>query len=61
VGGIAHEAVEECPGRAEDPSRWASGAGDVSFVVGGDVDGLVMVYCEVLASLRDKDWEKELD
>jgi hypothetical protein len=33
VGGIAHEAVEECPGRAEDPSWRTSGARDVSFLV----------------------------
>jgi len=39
VGGVAHEAVKECPGRAEDPSRRTSGAGDVSFVVVGDVMG----------------------
>jgi hypothetical protein len=28
VGGVAHEAVEDSPGRTEDPSRWASGAGE---------------------------------
>jgi hypothetical protein len=51
VGGVAHEAVEDCPGGTEDPSWWASGAVEVSLVV-GDVDGLVSIYCEVLAGLE---------
>ena len=51
MGGVAHEAVEDCPGGTEDPSWWASGAVEVSLVV-GDVDGLVSIYCEVLAGLE---------
>jgi hypothetical protein len=57
VGSVAHEAVEDCPGGTEDPSWWASGAVEVSLVV-GDVDGLVSIYCEVLAGLEGNNgWE----
>jgi hypothetical protein len=61
VGGIAHEAVEERPGRTEDPSWRTSGAGEVSFVVVGNAYGLVMVYCGALAVLEESNWERELD